>query len=183
MSDDDKDDKDLEHPALKDFSEGVYTAKHVAGKTVKGGLIGGLVGGVGIPALAAIAGVAGVAASGPIGWLITAVGGGSAAAIIGGEAITSAVVHTAATAGLIGAGAGAAVGLATGVSGADEAVEKRKEEIVAQSERMEVRKERAEAVAVQKEQQKMAMDMQAQQMGLTPTQGLPQKPTDGLQLT
>ncbi|MGE0755182.1 MAG: hypothetical protein AB7L92_08500 [Alphaproteobacteria bacterium] len=169
---------ELKHPALKNFSEGVYTAKHVAGKTVKGALWGGLIGGVAIPAVVGLAAVAGVAASGPVGWALTALGGGGAAAILGGEAIGGAIASTAMTSGLIGAGAGAATGLVTGVAGADEAVDKRKEEVVSQYDRNKSRMAQNELLAAQISAPRQPVVPQPQ-MGLQPTQGLPQKPADG----
>ncbi len=174
MADDNDDEK--EYPELKNFNEGIYTAKRIAGKTVKGGLIGAAVGGVGIPALIGLAGMVGLAASGPIGWIVGLVGGGTA---LGTGIALPALGAIAANTALIGGAAGAVIGAGSGIANADEDAKEKIEDIKAQSDRNKMRRERAEVAHMQHDQQAQAMEIQAHQMGLRPDQHLPSRPMDG----
>lgn len=169
-------DDDLEHPALKNFNEPMFTAKHVAKKTLKGGLIGGAAGGI---VLATALGV-GVIASVPFGGLLAAVGLASG---IGTGVAVSGLTAAATTGALVGGGVGAATGLVIGASGTERAVDDEKERIVAQAERMEARHERAVAMQAHRDQLAAMSEAQAAQMGIAPPQGLPQKQPEGLGLS
>lgn len=175
MSDDQN---EFEHPALKDFNEPIETVKHVAGKTVKGGLIGGVVGGAGL-----LAATAAFAALTPAGWVATA---GTAIletlGVIEIGGVVGATTAVATTGAAIGGIAGAGIGGAMGISNAGEAIEDKKETIVAQAERMEVRKERAQAMQIQKNAAIAAANAQGQQMGVVPPQGLPPRGQNGQNL-
>lgn len=168
------DDEDLEHPALKNFSEGAFTAKHVAKKTLKSGLIGAAAGGIGFGAIALMASGAALSAIPIVGPIAMALG---VTTTTGMGIIGSALAGAATTGALVGGGVGSAIGLVTSGSNADDAVRDKKEEIIAQAERGEIRKERSDALQMRRAQMHAAMESQSEQMGVAqvvPQQGLPQ---------
>lgn len=166
-------DEELEHPALKNFNEGIYTAKHVAGKTLKSTLMGAVIGGGAITALAA-----GAAMFSPLG--LAAAAGTAIAEWIGfGPGLLGATGMIAGGGAVVGGVAGAAVGAATSIANADEAVAARKEEIVAQAEKNEMRVQHREAMEAQRANMHAAAEAQAASLHVAPPQALPVKGMDG----
>lgn len=162
-------------PALKNFNEGVFTAKYVAGKTLKYGAIGAVVGG-------GLLGAGALAFSlTPTGMLATAgtfVAGlmGVGSGVMG--AATTLVVGGAAAGGV----AGAAVGAGTAISSADEAVAAKQEELRSMKDRMDMRIQKSEALKMQHANMRAAAEAQAASLHVTPPQALPTKTMDGISL-
>ena len=166
-----------EHPALKNFNEGVFTAKHVATKTVKGAGIGALAG-------AAVFGVGSLVFGGallaalPFG--LGAVAAGTAVATgTAGTAVAATLVPAVATGAVVGGVAGAGIGGVSGISGADEAVAAKKDELMAMADKMELRQQRREVMEAQRANMHAAAEAQAASLHVTPPQGLPTKGLDG----
>lgn len=155
---------EAEHPALSNMNTTVETVKETAkgaiGGAAKWGLISaGVVGGLAMLAPAALMLIPGV------GWLA-----GGALALGGSTAMGASglALGAATSAGIFGAKVGAVVGGASGLMGAGEAIEKKKQNMIDNYERNEMRQERKEAM----EMRRMAMRQQMGGMGVAPD-GLP----------
>ncbi len=162
-------DEEQRHPALKNFNRGVFAAKHIAGNTAKGALIGSAVGAVGLPLLT---GGLALLASGPFAPIVAGIG---MFTNLGAMAMGTAAAYGA-VAGGVGFGG---YKFATSVSNVDEAIDTREAEIVAQAERNEMRVQRREAMESQRANMHAAAEAQAASLHVTPPQALPVKPMDG----
>ena len=156
--------EDTEHPALKNFNGTIETVKETGkgalGGAVKGGLIGGAVaGGLAMLAPAALMLIPGV------GWAL----GGALA--VGGSAVGlgTGLVSSAAIGGAVfGAKAGGIIGGARGLMGAGEEIEKKKQNLIDNFERNEMRQERREAMAMRQQATRMQLARQGAAMGVSP---------------
>lgn len=152
---------EIEHPALAKFSPTVETIKHVARKALKWAVVGGLIGGI---ALALIPGGA-------------AVIGGGLASVVGWNSATgflaSGVVKSFITGALTVGGISAAVGAVSGLASADDAMEDRKEQVIAAYERAEERALKMSAIEARQENVRQQLAARAQTIGISPGQGLP----------
>lgn len=139
---------EIEHPALAKFSPTVETIKHVAHKALKWAVIGGLVGGILLAAGPAI--LAGLH-------------------ITGGAALMNSFIT-----GALYAGTGAAVvGAVSGLATAEDAIEDRKEQVIASYERAEERALKMSAIEARQENVRQQLAARAQTIGISPGQGLP----------
>lgn len=152
---------EIEHPALKRFSPTVETIKHVTRKALKWAVIGGLIGGI---ALALI----------PEGATIV---GGGLASIVGWNSATgflaSGVVKSFITGALTVGGLSAAVGAVSGLASAEDAIEDRKEQVIASYERAEERALKMSAIEARQENVRQQLASRAQTIGISPRLGLP----------
>ncbi len=155
------------------FDEGMYKAKYVAGKTLKGAAVGTA---VGAGVLAAMAGAA--AFFTPIGWVATA--GTYVAGLAGiGSGVLGTAGTIAAGGAIAGGVAGAGIGLATGVAGSDDAATAELDRLENARDRRDVREQKREALAMQQAQMHAAAEAQAASLHVAPPQALPVKPMDG----
>ncbi len=145
-----------------EFNETTFMAKHVAGKTLKTAAMGAAIGG-GLVAAALVAATIFT----PVGW-IAGLGTMVAGAVGIGPGVLGALGAAAVGGALTGGVAGAAIGAATGISGADEAAAAKKEELLAQLEKGELRQQRRDALAMQNAQMHAAAEAQAASLHVSP---------------
>lgn len=165
---------EAEHPALKNFSTTMEAAKGTGKGAIGGAVVGAVAGGIGAAvlggvgigsALGAGAGLLGFL-GGPLGF-ITLPLGAVAGGILGAGAITTASIAGGA---ILGAKAGAVIGGARGLINSGEEIEKKKQNLIDNFERNELRQERREAM----DMRRMMVRQQAQSMGMGVTpDGLP----------
>jgi hypothetical protein len=148
-----------EHPALKNFSPALETVKTGAWGAIKGAIIGAAIVGVAAVALPAlIGGVIGGVAGGGILSIITAPLG----AVVGGG--ISAGLGGAIAGGMFGAKWGALIGGGMSMLGAGEKIEEKKQQMVENYERNEMRQERKMAMNMRY----ASMQQPARTMGVSP---------------
>lgn len=157
-------DIDTQHPALKKagFNSTTTAIGSTAKKTLFGALKGAVIGGLIIGGAVFISGAA-VTAIPVVGWLL----GGAAL----GTGLAGGALATAAIAGATwGGAAGAAVGLVKGITGAEDAVSERREEIIADYERAQINEQRTQIMSQRRQMQQMAMMQQGASLGgVTPS--------------
>ena len=182
MADDDE--KEIEHPALKNFNAPVEYVRHTLKSAFKGGLKGALIGAavaVGFALLSStvVGGMIGAGLAGmlaifpPLAPLAAIV---APAAVATGGAIgfgSTGILAALANGAMWGGGIGAAVGAGFGVSNAEEAVEERKEQTIAVYDKKAAYALKLEALKQRQEMTRLKLAAQAQEMNLAPTQGLP----------
>jgi hypothetical protein len=159
-SNDDNDDDDSsfgKHPALRNFNRTGFMVRHVAKAVLKWGAIG---------AVAAVAGAAVMTmAAAWMGGIVTAIA--AVASVIfpelrtlGAEFGINTAMYSAAGGGIIGA----AVGGIVAISGVSEAADAEEDRLVAKYEQQEARRERMMALERRRDEQRYAMERQAESM-------------------
>lgn len=141
-----------EHPATKGFNGTGFKLKYSLGRLAKFAAIGA--------AIAGGIGLIGLALSGPLG--LAAIG---TASLFGFAGVTITTVLAA------GAALGGMFGLLTG--DADGAKQEEMQRLEENYDRSEARRDRMDALAMRRDQQKMAYARHAQSLGLNPNAGLP----------
>jgi hypothetical protein len=161
----------------------------VVGGAIAGGVIAAGAGTLLFPGVGtAVGGLVGAAGGGLLGLGGSWLGGTLASTIVGGTlkavglGAVAAIIPGGIVGGLIaGAIGGAAIGIVSGLLNSGEANEKKKQQLVDNYERNEMRQERREAMGMRHEMSRMNLARQAQAMGVSPD-SLPRGMSTGRQM-